>query len=46
MNKDEILRLNVIPEGQAAWLSYDQYQALKRLFEGVKLPASDKAQPG
>lgn len=43
MNKEEILQLNVIPEGQEAWLSYDQYQKLKRLFERVKLPSTDQA---
>jgi hypothetical protein len=42
MNKAEILQLNVIPEGQAAWLNYDQYLELKRLFEAVPLPAAEE----
>jgi hypothetical protein len=43
MNKEEILQLNVIPDGKEAWLSYDQYQDLKRIFERVKLPSNDTA---
>lgn len=39
MNKEELLQLNVLPEGKAAWLSYDQYLTLKRLFEAVAPPA-------
>jgi len=35
MNTDTFLQLNVVPEGKKAWLSYDQYQELKRLFEAV-----------
>lgn len=41
MNKAEVLQLNVIPEGKEAWLSYDQYLELKRLFEAVPLPATE-----
>lgn len=43
MNKEEILQLNVLPDGQEAWLSYDQYQDLKRIFERVELPSTDQA---
>ena len=39
MNKTELLQLNVIPEGKAAWLSYEQYLRLKQLFETVSLPS-------
>lgn len=39
MNKTELLQLNVIPEGKAAWLSYEQYLRLKQLFEAVSLPS-------
>lgn len=39
MNKKTVLQLNVIPEGKVAWLSYEQYQDLKRLFEAVELPS-------
>jgi hypothetical protein len=42
MNKEEVLRLNVIPDGKEAWLSYDHYQELKEIFESVKLPSNDK----
>lgn len=42
MNREEILKLNVIPDGKDAWLSYDRYQELKSLFEAVNPPASDK----
>ena len=43
MNKEEILQLNVIPDGKAAWLSYDQYQELKWIFERLQLPSPDPA---
>ncbi|MCB0211613.1 MAG: hypothetical protein KDJ52_19910 [Anaerolineae bacterium] len=42
MNKAEILQLNVIPEGKAAWLSYEQYLELKRLFGAVPLPSAEE----
>ncbi|MDM8520035.1 hypothetical protein QUF64_08310 [Anaerolineales bacterium HSG6] len=42
MNREDILKLNVIPDGKAAWLSYDRYQELKTLFEAVNAPLSDK----
>jgi hypothetical protein len=42
MNKAEILELNVIPEGQEAWLSYDHFLELKRLFEAVPLPTTEE----
>ena len=35
MNADTLLQLNVVPEGEEARLTYDQYQELKRLFEAV-----------
>ncbi len=41
MNKKTILQLNVLPEGKEAWLSYDQYQELKRVFEAVGLPSNE-----
>jgi hypothetical protein len=41
MNKQELLQRNVVPDGQAAWLTYTQYLELKRLFEAAPLP-SDK----
>ena len=41
MNKDTILHLNVLPEGKEAWLSYDQYQELKQVFEAVELPSDE-----
>jgi hypothetical protein len=40
MNKADILQLNAIPDGQEAWLSYDHYLELKRLFEAVPLPST------
>jgi hypothetical protein len=43
MNKAELLQLNVIPEGQAAWLSYDQFLKLKRLFEALTLPTNKES---
>jgi hypothetical protein len=42
MNKEEILRLNAIPDGKEAWLNYDHYQELKRIFERVNIPSNDK----
>jgi len=41
MNKETVVQLNVIPEGKEAWLSYDQYQELKRGFEAVELPSTE-----
>jgi hypothetical protein len=35
MNVETILQLNVVPEGKEAWLSYDQYLELNRLFDRV-----------
>ena len=35
VNTETILQLNVVPEGKKAWLSYDQYHELKRLFDTV-----------
>jgi len=42
MNRENVLALNVVPDGKEAWLSYDQYQELKRLFEAVDAPVSDQ----
>jgi len=41
MNTDTLLQLNVVPEGKEAWLSYDQYFELKRLFEAVSPLSSE-----
>ncbi|NUM45755.1 MAG: hypothetical protein HUU38_13715 [Anaerolineales bacterium] len=35
MNTTTLLQLNVVPEGKTAWLTFDQYQELKNLFEAV-----------
>ncbi len=35
MNTDTLLQQNLVPEGKKAWLTYAQYQELKRLFEAV-----------
>lgn len=42
MNKAEILQLNVIPEGQEAWLSCDNFLELKRLVEALPLPTTEE----
>ncbi len=39
MTKQELLQLNVVPEGKEAWLSYDQYMELKRLFDALPPPS-------
>ena len=41
MNRETLHRLNVIPEGKAAWLNYEEYQTLKAIFEGISLPDND-----
>ncbi len=33
--------LNVIPDGQEAWLSYDDYQDLEAIFETIDLPSAE-----
>jgi hypothetical protein len=38
MNKSVLHQLNVIPEGMAPWLTYDQYLRLKKLFEVTPFP--------
>ena len=38
MNRQDVLQLNVIPDGKEAWLTYEQYLRLKQLFEAVPLP--------
>lgn len=42
---DTLLQLNVVPEGKTAWLTFDQFQELKNLFEAVSpfLPEMDTA---
>ncbi len=37
MNKEALQRLKVVPDGQEAWLSYDNYLELKHLFEAAPL---------
>ncbi|MEM7029765.1 MAG: hypothetical protein AAF629_09380 [Chloroflexota bacterium] len=44
MNKEEILQLNVIPDGQEAWLNYDQVEDLKEIFDQVEIPSGDTHQ--
>ena len=46
MNKLDFLQYNVLPEGKEPWLSYDEYQKLKSLFEAVPLPASEGTSVG
>ncbi len=46
MNKAEVLQLNVLPEGKEPWLSYDNYQELRRLFETMPLPSNESAAAG
>jgi hypothetical protein len=38
MNKLDLLKLNVVPDGQAPWLSYEDYVRLGRLFDAVNSP--------
>lgn len=45
MNKEALLQLNMLPEGKAAWLSYDNYLTLKTLFEAVPLPSDEETIP-
>jgi hypothetical protein len=42
MNKQDFLKPNVVPEGKEAWLSYEDYLALERLFEAVGVPGPGK----
>jgi hypothetical protein len=35
MIKEELLKLNAVPEGKSAWLSYDHHLELKRLFDAL-----------
>ena len=41
-NKQDFLELNVVPEGKAAWLNYEEYRELERLFEAVDVPGPGK----
>jgi hypothetical protein len=38
MNKLDIKKLNVVPEGKAPWLSYENYTTLGQLFDRVDPP--------
>jgi hypothetical protein len=38
MNKQDFLKLNVVPEGKEPWLSYENYLKLGQLFEAVDSP--------
>lgn len=42
MNKDEVLQLNVLPDGKEPWLSYEDYLKLKQLFETIPPPSPTK----
>lgn len=44
MNRQELLQLNAIPEGKPAWLSYDRYNELRRLFDALPLPSDQSAE--
>ena len=37
-NKQDFLELNAVPEGKEAWLSYEDYLELERLFEAGDVP--------
>jgi hypothetical protein len=38
MNKQELLKLNVVPEGKEPWLDYEAYLKLGQLFNAVSPP--------
>lgn len=38
MNKQELLKLNVVPEGKEPWLDYEAYLKLGQLFEAINPP--------
>ena len=38
MNKQDILKLNVVPEGREPWLDYESYLKLGQLFDAVNPP--------
>ncbi len=38
MSKEQLLKLNVVPEGKPPWLSYENYLRLGQLFEATNLP--------
>lgn len=44
MNKRDLLRLNTVPEGKAAWLSREQHDELRRLFDALPLPETQTAE--
>lgn len=47
MNKQAVLELNAVPEGKAAWLTYENYLKLEQLFEAVDVPGhAEGAQSG
>lgn len=45
VNKQDYLKLNIVPEGKAAWLSYEEYLELAWLFEAVDIPSEDPIAP-
>jgi hypothetical protein len=38
MNKQDVLKLNVVPEGKEPWLDYESYLKLGQLFDTVRPP--------
>ncbi len=38
INKQDFLKLNVVPEGKAPWLSYENYVKLGQLFDMINPP--------
>lgn len=38
MNKQDVLKLNAVPDGKAPWLSYENYIKLGQLFDSVNPP--------
>jgi hypothetical protein len=43
LTKEEILKLNRVPEGRPAWLSYADYRRLQQLLESLKPPSPGHA---
>jgi len=41
MNKHDLLKLNVVPEGREPWLDYQSYVTLGRLFDVVQPPGQN-----
>jgi hypothetical protein len=38
MNKQDVLKLNAVPEGKELWLDYESYLKLGQLFDAVNPP--------